>query len=91
MNWYNSNMQKFFITNNIPDPLPGDDTARNLMDEITKKLVTPDVAIAMRAGCHFEVSLIHTKDGITMSLKSREKVSILKTPEGYPVSVIIKP
>lgn len=79
-------MKQFFVTENLEMPENG----TNLMDEIVKKLVTEDVQIAIRAGCHFEVSLINTEKGVTMSLKSKEKVSMLKTKEGQVVSIIIK-
>lgn len=86
MNWYNSNMQEFFINEKIDKPELGFD----LMAKVKKTLMTPDVITAMRAGCHFEVSMFQDEKSITISLKLKEKISILKSPDGTPLSVMIQ-
>jgi hypothetical protein len=81
-------MEKFFIKENIGEI---DNSASKLLAKVHKKLMTPDVITAMRAGCHFDVTLIQDSKNVTIVLKSREKVSILKTEQGVPISVIVQP
>jgi hypothetical protein len=80
-------MQKYFIKEEIGK---ADKSAFNLMNKIREKLLTPDIMTAMQAGCHFDVTLRNEKDHVTIMMTSREKVSILKFPDGTPLSIIIK-
>ncbi len=89
MNCYNNFMDQFVIKHNIVDTEISDKHF-NLLENLKKKLLTPDVITAMQAGCHFDVTLEEKKGNITVFMKSREKVSILKTLDNVPVSVIIK-
>lgn len=64
--------------------------AINLTEKIKKGLMTPDVITAMQAGCNFDMSFKKNEKSITVCLKSREKVSILKSTNGTPIGVILK-
>lgn len=67
------------------------DKAFDLTKMVQEKLMTPDVITAMQAGCQFDVTLAGTEEGkVTISLRSREKISILKAPDGTPISVFVK-
>lgn len=81
-------MEHFFIKENLDQDA---DKAFDLLETVREKLMTPDVVTAMQAGCQFDVSLVGDDSGkITISLRSREKVSILKAPDGTPISVLVK-
>lgn len=81
-------MDHFFIKQNLNTPV---DAGFNLIETVNKKLMTPDVITAMQAGCQFDVTLQGDDKGmVTITLRSREKVSILKAPDGTPISVIVK-
>lgn len=81
-------MNKFFITESIKEEKG---KAIDLMAEVHKKLMTPDVAAALAAGCHFDIAVGRQGENIIMRMTSREKVSILKTQDGVPVNVIVQP
>lgn len=81
-------MENFYITKDVQKLLKGKPI--NLMEEVRKKLMTPDVILAMKAGCRFEVTLDQNDESVTISLKSKEKVSILKLADGTPIDIIIK-
>lgn len=81
-------MEHFFIKEDLNTPV---DEAFDLTKMVQEKLMTPDVITAMQAGCQFDVALTGTDDGkVTISLRSREKISILKAPDGTPISVFVK-
>jgi len=80
-------MEVFFKTEDIDT---SNNEAINLMDKVREKLMIPDVILAMRMGCHFDVNLENNGESVTISLKSKEKVSILKALDGTPISIIIK-
>jgi len=81
-------MEHFFIKEDLNTPV---DKAFDLTKMVQEKLMTPDVITAMQAGCQFDVTLAGTEEGkVTISLRSREKISILKAPDGTPISVFVK-
>lgn len=59
------------------------------MHRIAEGLMTPDMAAAIAAGCTFEVTMRNEGDKTIFKMQTREKVSILKYPDGKPISVII--
>lgn len=55
------------------------------------KAMTPDMILAMQAGCNFTTRSTTLDNGdVLVTISTVEKVSILKTQQGLPISVIIK-
>lgn len=66
------------------------DEGGDLVRKIVSQLMTPDMAAASAAGCRLEVTAENTEKGMTIRMRTVEKVSILKMPDGQPISVIVK-
>lgn len=63
----------------------------NLMEKVQEKLLTPDIRLLMSLGCMFDVGIKNNDDGsVTLAIRSREKISILKAHDGTIIDVIIK-
>lgn len=80
-------MKKVFITRDLKE-LPTD--SHELIHKVTCGLMTPDMAAAIQAGCTLDISLKAVGNKIVFKAQTKEKVSILKAPDGTPVSVIVK-
>ena len=79
-------MKRLFITGEIPTDMPVGD----LTEKIMAGLMTPDMRTASIAGCHFDIEMKNDGDNVKFTMRTREKISILKYPDGRPVSVLIK-
>lgn len=80
-------MDHIFITQKLDDknvPMNG------LIKRIADGLLTPDMQAATAAGCRFEVEMKQKGEEVIFTMRTIEKVSILKAPDGTPVSVLIR-
>ena len=80
-------MDHIFITQKIES---NDVPVDGLIKRIADGLLTPDMAAATAAGCRFEVEMKQKGEEVIFTMRTIEKVSILKTPDGTPVSVLIR-
>ncbi len=79
-------MKQFFIKKQVKT-----DQGFVLTEKVKEQLMTPEVLIAMQAGCKFDVTMKDDGNGfLTISLRSREKISMLKAPDGTVLDVIIR-
>lgn len=80
-------MDFVLITDKLPHP-----NADDLVHRIAAGLLTTDMRAAIAAGCTFEVTMRKDGENVVFKMRTREKVSILKTPEpeGRPISVLVK-
>lgn len=77
-------MDHLFIEGNIE----GDATANGLIQKLAANLMTPDMQAAGAAGCRFEVIAEQKGESIKITLRTLERVSILRMPDGTPFSVL---
>ena len=80
-------MQKFVLTEELKK-MPEID----LVSEIKAKVqANEDLRTAMFAGCQIETFLTDHKDGSkTLTVRTKNPISILKTPDGKPIHVYEK-
>lgn len=92
MSWYNMSMKNLVvIVKNSLDEVNDKSNRFNLIKKVEDQLLTPDVRIAMMAGCKFDLNITKEDEtGVTLCLKSKDRVSILKGLDGNPISVIVK-
>lgn len=80
-------MEKLVISEDLSKELSKDSI--DLMSEIRDKVMAnQDLKIAMLSGCQIE-TVFNDKTN-TLTVRTIDKVSILKAPNGDPISVIIK-
>lgn len=65
-------------------------SAPDLVHRIAEGLMTPDMVAAVNAGCTFNVTFRKEGESVVFKMQTREKVSILKMPDGRPVSILVK-
>lgn len=78
-------MEHLFIKENLEKP-----SADDLIRKIAEGLLTADMRAATAAGCRFEITMRKEGDTVVFNMKTREKVSIMKMPDGTPISVLVK-
>lgn len=79
-------MDHLFVSEKALNPDPDD-----LVGRIANALFNEDMKIAALAGCTFEVTMQKAEEGkIKFCMRTREKVSILKYPDGRVLNVLIK-
>jgi hypothetical protein len=78
-------MDRYFIKKDIDLNSPMQD----LLDTVKQGLMTPDMCAASAAGCTFDVQVKRDDKGVTVRMSTREKVSIMRWPDGRPVSVLV--
>lgn len=66
-------------------PNPMDDIVANIMRDIPE-----DLRIAMRVGCQIETTFLHEPDGIKILVRTKNPISILKSPDGHIIDVYEK-
>ena len=82
-------MKRFYIQHEFKNT---DHPAFDLMDKVREALMTPDMQAASAAGCHIDVLTFRNQEGVvTIKAITREKVSIMRMPDGTPISVIKEP
>lgn len=68
--------------------IEGDASASSLIQKLAANLMTPDMQAAGAAGCRFEVIAEQVGSDVKITLRTIERVSILRMPDGTPFNVL---